>query len=124
MKVLIDSHCLLWWLADQPMSTAASTAIADPDNTVFVSAASIWELEIKAALGKLTIDADIVVEVEQAGFEWLPVTAAHARVAAHLPPNHRDPFDRMLIGQAQAEGCTLISRDAIFSDYSVALIGA
>ena len=124
MNVLVDSHCLLWWLADMPMSDGAKKAIADSANTVYVSPASIWELEIKAALGKIVIEADLVLEVDEGAMSWLPITAAHARGAARLPMHHRDPFDRMLIAQASQETCTLVSRDAVFSSYGVALIMA
>lgn len=124
MNLLIDSHCLLRWLADTPMTPEALEAIADSTNTVFVSTATIWELEIKAALGKLIVDGDLVVEVEDAGFTWLQISATHAKAAAHLPTHHRDPFDRMLIAQARTEGCTLISRDRIFDAYQVTLIEA
>ena len=124
MNVLIDSDCLLWWLADLPMSSQASEVIGDPDNDVFVSTATIWELEIKVALGKLVIDGDLVTDVEASGFDWLRITAIHAQVAARLPRHHRDPFDRMLIAQALTEGCTLVSRDSEFSEYSVSLVVA
>lgn len=124
MNVLLDSHCLLWWLADLPLSGLATAAVGDPLNDVFVSPATIWELEIKAALGKLTIDGDLVSAVEASGFAWLPISAEHARAAARLPQHHRDPFDRMLIAQALIEGCTVVSRDAVFQQYSVSLIDA
>lgn len=106
------------------MSDVAKRAIADSENTVYVSPASIWELEIKAALGKILIESDLVSEVDEGGLSWLPITAAHARLAARLPMHHRDPFDRMLIAQAGQEGCTLVSRDAVFSSYGVALLKA
>lgn len=122
MKLLLDSHCLLWWLGDLPLSDEAKDAITDPSNTVLVSPASIWELEIKAALGKLSIDADLIAEVAESGMSWLPITALHGRAAARLPMHHRDPFDRMLIAQAQVEECELISRDGMFSEYAVKLI--
>jgi PIN domain nuclease of toxin-antitoxin system len=124
VNVLVDSHCLLWWLADEPLSSPAVAAIHDPRNTVLVSPATIWELEIKAALGTLTVDGDLVESVEASGFEWLPISAGHARAAARLPQHHRDPFDRMLIAQAHADGCTLVSRDTIFGQYAVSLIVA
>ncbi len=124
MNLLLDSHCLLWWLGGMPMSGQASSAIADSSNEVYVSAVSIWELEIKSALGKLTIDADLIAEVEAAGLTWLPITALHGQVAARLPMHHRDPFDRMMIAQAQLESCSIVSRDSSFAQYSVALIEA
>ena len=85
MNVLVDSHCLLWWLADQPLSATATAAIRDPQNTVLISPATVWELEIKAALGKLTIDGDLVDAVEASGFEWLPISADHARSRGTTP---------------------------------------
>ncbi len=106
------------------MSSPAKQVIADPGNDVFVSSATIWELEIKAALGKLVVDGDLVADVEASGFDWLPITAIHAQAAARLPRHHRDPFDRMLIAQALIEGCTLVSRDSGFSEYSVSLVVA
>lgn len=124
MNLLLDSHCLLWWLGGMSISEQADEAIADLSNDVYVSAASIWELEIKAALGKLTIEGDLLGAVDTAGLTWLPVTALHGRAAARLPPHHRDPFDRMLIAQAQLEGCSIVSRDSRFAEYSVALITA
>jgi PIN domain nuclease of toxin-antitoxin system len=124
VNLLLDSHCLLWWLGDLPMSDDAKDAIADPTNTVFVSPASIWELEIKAALGKLSVDADLIAEVTDAGMSWLPITAMHGRTAARLPMHHRDPFDRMLIAQAQVEQCKLVTRDSMFGAYELPLIEA
>jgi PIN domain nuclease of toxin-antitoxin system len=124
VKLLLDSHCLLWWLGDLPLSDEAKDAITNPSNTVFVSPASIWELEIKAALGKLSIDADLIAEVTESGMSWLPITAMHGRSAACLPMHHRDPFDRMLIAQAQVEECRLITRDGLFSEYEIRLIEA
>jgi PIN domain nuclease of toxin-antitoxin system len=124
VNLLLDSHCLLWWLADMPLSRTAGAAIADPSNEVYVSAASIWELEIKSALSKLTIDADLITEVEAAGLTWLPITALHGQAAAHLPLHHRDPFDRMIIAQAQLESCSVVSRDSTFALYPIAIIEA
>ena len=124
MNVLLDSHCILWWLADLPLTEEARAAITDPANEVFVSAASIWELESKSALGRLTIDGDLSAEVEAAGFTWLPITPRHARAAARLPLHHRDPFDRMLIAQARSEGQAIVTRDRSFERYAVELIRA
>ena len=124
MNLLLDSHCLLWWLGGMSISEQAEEAIADLTNEVYVSAASIWELEIKSALGKLTVEGDVFREIETAGLTWLPITASHGRAAARLPMHHRDPFDRMLIAQAQLEGCSIVTRDSRFAEYSVALIAA
>jgi PIN domain nuclease of toxin-antitoxin system len=95
-----------------------------PANDVFTRAASISELEIEAALGRLTVDGVLPAEVESAGFTWLPITERHARAAARLPLHHRDPFDRMLIAQARLEGHTIITRDDVFRRYDVDLIRA
>jgi PIN domain nuclease of toxin-antitoxin system len=124
VNLLLDSHCLLWWLGGVPISDRADEAIADLANEVYVSAASIWELEIKSALGKLTIEGDLLGEIETAGLSLLPITAAHGQAAARLPLHHRDPFDRMLIAQAQLESCSIVSRDSTFTAYAVALISA
>ena len=106
------------------MAQAARTAIAEPANHVYVSTASLWELEIKAALGKLRFDGDLLSEIHAAGMDWLPVQAAHARAAARLPAHHRDPFDRMLIAQAAVEDFTVITHDRIFERYEVKIISA
>ncbi|HET9210386.1 MAG TPA: type II toxin-antitoxin system VapC family toxin [Thermoanaerobaculia bacterium] len=124
MKLLLDSHAFLWWLAeDQKLSPEAREAVADPSSIVHVSAASIWELAIKAALGKLDLQgADLVEEIAENDFVELPMTARHSSVAANLPRHHQDPFDRMLIAQAQIEGLTVITRDPAFRDYGVVIL--
>jgi PIN domain nuclease of toxin-antitoxin system len=123
VKLLLDSHAFLWWLAEDPkLGAEARQAIADPASIVHVSAATIWELSIKAALGKLDLDgADLVEEIEENDFIELPMTARHSAAAA-LPRHHEDPFDRMLIAQAQIEGLTMVTRDAAFRDYGIALV--
>ena len=119
MKLLLDSQAYLWWLADAPeLSAAARAAIADPTNMVLVSAATIWEIEIKRVLGCLEAgEADLVAEIEANRFLELPVTACHATAAAHLPPHHADPFDRVLIAQSRAEGLVCVTRDPVFQEY-------
>ncbi|MGI8574154.1 MAG: type II toxin-antitoxin system VapC family toxin [Egibacteraceae bacterium] len=123
MSLLLDTHTLLWWLAGERMTDAAIQAIQHTDALVCVSAASIWEAEIKATVGKLRLDADLVEEVETEGFEPLGITLMHARRAGRLPAVHRDPFDRMLVAQAQAEGLTVVTRDPVFDAYEVAVLG-
>ena len=99
--------------------------MADPTSIVHVSAATVWELSIKAALGKLDLDgADLVEEIEANGFVELPMTARHSLAAATLPRHHDDPFDRMLIAQARIEGLTIVTRDPAFRDYGVGLLPA
>ena len=100
------------------------TAIGDPENEVAVSAASIWEAEIKRVAGKLSIDVEPADEVGRSGFVPLAVTFEDAVGAARLPPHHRDPFDRMLIAQARRHGMTLVTRDGRMADYGVAILPA
>lgn len=122
MRILLDTHALLWWLAGRPLSDEAARFIADPDNLVAVSAASAWEISLKAALGKLRFDGSIADHVEASGFDPLPVSLRHAERAGALPLHHRDPFDRMLIAQAQSEGMVLATRDEAFGAYDVELL--
>ena len=120
MRLLLDSHVLLWFLWQSPLLGARATAtLADPDNEVFVSAASIWEIALKRAKSLLDAPANLSSVVEQVGFIPLPLTLFHAEQAAMLPPHHRDPFDRMLIAQAQAEGLVLVTRDAYIRRYGI-----
>jgi len=123
--LLLDAHAVLWWLADDPvLDPAARSAIADPTNDVLVSAASIWEIEIKRALGKLDAPTGLVAAVEEAGFGVLPITGPDAERAGTLPAHHRDPFDRMLVAQADRVGAIVVSRDAAFAAYGVDMLGA
>lgn len=124
MRLLLDTHPLLWWLADAGLSAPARDAIAEPANLVVVSAASAWEISIKKALGKLAAPDDLEHQVRAGGFEPLPVTIAHAVAAGQLARHHEDPFDRMLIAQALAERLTIVTRDKRFDDYGVALLPA
>ena len=123
MRLLADTHAYLWWLNDDPkLGSAAREAMADPTAIVYVSAVSIWEISIKVSLGKLDVDGDPVKEIWANGFVELPITAQHAHHAGNLPRHHDDPFDRMLVAQAQLEGLVLLSRDAAFSAYPVSVI--
>lgn len=125
MNLLLDTHVLLWWLDDSPsLSETAREKIADTKNIVFVSAATIWEIRIKQALGKLEIPATFREVLEQEPFEMLPITAVHAHAVGSLASYHRDPFDRMLIAQAEIEGLTIVSHDRIFRKYRVSTIEA
>ena len=121
MKLLLDSHAYLWWLTNgSDLSPSARAAVADPTNLVLVSAATIWEIEIKRSLGRLdTGSADLVLEIEANRFTELPVTGRHAFAAARLPQHHNDPFDRMLIAQSQVEGLVCVTRDPAFGAYGV-----
>ena len=123
MRLLLDTHILLWWLADDPRLPAqAAAAIAEPDTEVVVSAASAWEISIKQAAGRLDAPYDLLEAVAANEFGTLAITADHAIAAGRLPAHHPDPFDRMLIAQAHIEGFTLVSIDGRLSDYEVALL--
>lgn len=126
MRILLDSHAFLWWLAENPkLSADARKAVADPSSIIHVSAATIWELSIKAALGKLDLDgADLVEEIGANDFVELPMTARHSLAAATLPHHHGDPFDRMLIAQAQLEDLTIVTRDPAFRAYGISILPA
>ena len=124
MRALLDTHALLWWLSDHPSLTrAARKAISDAKNTFLVSAASAWEISTKVRLGKLATATDLVADfvgyVDREGFELLSISAEHGIRAGLLPGPHRDPFDRMLIAQAQAENIPIVTNEAIFESYGV-----
>jgi PIN domain nuclease of toxin-antitoxin system len=120
VNLLVDTHVLLWWLADDPrLPGAARAAIAAPEHRVSVSAASAWEIAIKRALGKLDAPDDLRTTIIACGFEEVPVTIDHASIAGALPRHHDDPFDRMLVAQAQVEELTIITLDARFASYDV-----
>jgi PIN domain nuclease of toxin-antitoxin system len=122
---LLDTHVLLWWLADDPaLGPGARQEISRADNLVFVSAATLWEISIKKSLGKLVAPDNINKIVEGEHFLGLPITLAHAERAGTLPGHHRDPFDRMLIVQAQMEGLVLITADMMFSAYEIEILSA
>lgn len=127
MKALLDTHAFLWWIiGDRRFSQAASKAIADGANEIFVSAASIWEIAIKARLGRLGIPDDpsrfIERQIVENAFRGLPIDAGHALRVWELPDHHQDPFDRMLVAQAQVEGLALISRDPLVARYDVEIL--
>ena len=124
MRLLLDTNALLWWLAGEGLAVQARDAIADPENLVVVSAVSAWEISIKQALGKLAAPDDLEHQVRAGGFVPLPVTIAHGIAAEQLVRHHDDPFDRMLIAQALAEGLTIVTRDKRFGDYHVSLLPA
>lgn len=124
MRLLLDTHALLWWLADDPALPAlARKNIASRAHTIFVSAASAWEIATKHRIGRLPQGAELAAEFESIivseSFESLAITSLHGVRAGLLPGPHRDPFDRMLIAQALAEGLTLVSNDKVFDDYKL-----
>ena len=124
--ILLDSHALLWWLENNHrLSTSAREAIQEPATQVLVSAGSLWEIAIKHHLGKLRAPKlvdDFQRELDAEGFVELPISAKHAIRAAQLPTNHRDPFDRVLIAQAELENVPIVSRDSKFDEYGISRI--
>jgi PIN domain nuclease of toxin-antitoxin system len=125
VRLLLDTHALLWWLAgDQSLSDAARKAIADADNEVFVSAASAWEIATKYRLGRLpgaaVIAADIAGAVASQDFSELPINIRDGQTAGGLPAIHKDPFDRMLIAQAVTADMAIVSNETLFDGYAVA----
>jgi PIN domain nuclease of toxin-antitoxin system len=124
LYALLDTHALLWWLCDDPALTKrARHIIADTKNVVLVSAASAWEIATKVRLGKLPTAADLTANfaghLGREGFELLAISGDHAIRAGLLPGAHKDPFDRMLIAQAQAENIPIVSNEALFDAYGV-----
>lgn len=124
MRALLDTHALLWWLdGDRRLPRSARAIIAEETTTVLVSAASAWEIATKVRIGRLPgteeVAADLPGIVLGQGFVQLPITLAHAQRAGSLPGSHRDPFDRMLIAQAQVEDVPLVSNEVLFDAYGV-----
>lgn len=124
MRVLIDTHVLLWWLAGDDLSPQVADAISDAANDVFVSAATIWELSIKQTLGKVDMPDDLVDQLRRDSFTVLPIDERHAMVAGRLPRHHDDPFDRMLIAQALVDTLVLATRDRELRAYDVPVLEA
>ena len=124
MRLILDTYVLLWWLADdRRLKGPERRAIADRDALVYVSAVTVWEIAIKRRLGRLDLDVEVLEqELLGGGMIELPMKWRHAKGAAALPHHHEDPFDRMLVAQAQSEGLTLVSYDRAFKDYDVALL--
>ena len=122
MRLLLDSHVVLWWKeADPRLSAAMVRAIAEAED-VYVSAATAWELGLKISLGKLRLPESVEDGILGAGFTELPVHFRHTRAAVVLPPHHHDPFDRMLVAQALCEGLTLMTHDDKITQYEVAVL--
>ncbi len=125
MRLLLDSHVLLWALVEPArLAGPAATEIASPANAVFVSTASVWELEIKRACGKLVLPDDWLGALDEAGFVDLPIKRHHGMTAARLPWHHRDPFDRLLIAQAMTEGLRFVTADRFAAAYGVPVLAA
>ena len=126
MKLLLDTHAWIWFQAgDRRLSRAARTALEAPEAELLLSAASVWELAIKASLGRLRLSQpveDYIAEKQRQGYGTLSVSWLHAARVAGLPWHHRDPFDRLLAAQALVERCPLVSRDRVFKKYGVHVV--
>jgi len=120
--LLLDTHVFLWWRTNDPQLNASAREAIATASIVFVSAASAWEAAIKIALGRLTLPEPFSRGVDHSGFRRLTVSFEHAEAAAALPHHHGDPFDRMLVAQAQLEGATLVTHDQLLRPYDVAVL--
>jgi len=120
MNLLLDTHIILWWLKDAPvLSTKHKELLSNPEHVCFISAASIWEISIKSAIGKLEIPDSYIEELQMEGFQELPIHWKHTNMVKYLPLHHRDPFDRLLIAQAKIENLTLLTVDNHIQLYDV-----
>lgn len=124
MRLLLDTHTLIWWLAGhETLSPGAKAMIAEPGNEIYVSAASAWEIATKVRIGKLPdanlLAADMSAAIRDQNFVALPISIEHAQAAGALPGPHKDPFDRMLIAQSMHEQMPIVTNDAAFAAYTV-----
>jgi PIN domain nuclease of toxin-antitoxin system len=125
MRLLVDTHLLVWWVAGRQLPREAVTLIEDSRNELFASAASIWEIAIKAGLGRIALDpAELTEALEGGGFTPLPVTSSHAVAVATLPSIHRDPFDRLLVAQSRVEHLALLTHDKFLAEYGALVVRA
>jgi PIN domain nuclease of toxin-antitoxin system len=123
MNIFLDTHVLVWWPDDSPsLSEKVRDAVSDSENLVILSSVVIWEIRIKQALGKLVISPKFYDVIKNEGFEFLSITPDHAYAVGELPMHHRDPFNRMIIAQAQLEGLTIATHDAVFQKYGIAVL--
>jgi PIN domain nuclease of toxin-antitoxin system len=121
MKLLLDTHTYIWFSEDNPeLSSKVKQLIENPNNTSYISIASLWEMSIKISIGKLTIKRDfkaMLSDLANSGIEILPISFEHVLKSGFLPFHHRDPFDRMIIAQSMCENMKLLSADVIFDEY-------
>jgi PIN domain nuclease of toxin-antitoxin system len=125
MRLLLDTHVVIWWLARDPrIGDSARDAIKAPDNAVFVSTITGFEIATKKKIGTLDAPDDLSEQLQAKGFEELPITLAHGLEAGQLPLHHKDPFDRLLIAQARCEDLTLVTADQMLGEYDVKTLSA
>jgi PIN domain nuclease of toxin-antitoxin system len=124
MRLLLDTHLVLWWMAGEAsrISKKALAALGSDGVDPVVSAVTVWEAAIKRGLGKLDSPNDLFSQLERAGVELLPITARHADLVGSLPLHHRDPFDRLLVAQAALEGLPLVSDDELLRRYDIEVV--
>ena len=125
MRLLLDTHLLVWWFVDRRISQGATELIRDPANQLYASAASVWEVAIKAALGKIEVKPDaLLAGLRDGGFQELAVSSRHATQVGLLPLHHRDPFDRLLVSQSLCESMSLLTDDRVLAVYGPTVIVA
>ncbi len=125
MRLLLDTHLLVWWFVDRRISRRATELIRDPANQLYASAASVWEVAIKAALGKIEVKPDaLLAGLRDGGFQELAVSSRHATQVGLLPLHHRDPFDRLLVSQSLCESMSLLTDDRVLAVYGPTVIVA
>lgn len=125
MRLLLDTHLLVWWFVDRRISQRATELIRDPANQLYASAASVWEVAIKAALGKIEVKPDaLLAGLRDGGFQELAVSFRHATQVGLLPMHHRDPFDRLLVSQSLCESMSLLTDDRVLAVYGPTVIVA
>lgn len=125
MRLLLDTHLLVWWFVDRRISQRATELIRDPANQLYASAASVWEVAIKAALGKIEVKPEaLLAGLRDGGFQELAVSSRHATQVGLLPMHHRDPFDRLLVSQSLCESMSLLTDDRVLAVYGPTVIVA
>ena len=123
-RALLDTHVLLWWLAEpEKLSKEQFEIISSKNSQILVSVASIWEIRIKESLGKIEVPSDLVTLIKEEGFEFIPISPQHADYIKELPQIHKDPFDRIIIAQGKLEGLKVLSSDKVFRGYDVEVVG-
>jgi PIN domain nuclease of toxin-antitoxin system len=119
MRLLLDTHVYLWWIADSPQLPAHASNLIKDAETVYVSSASVWEMMIKISIGKLKVNPELIIlSIERNNFIELPVLSNHTLQLLNLPPIHKDPFDRILLAQAISEPLRFLTCDKLLSEYS------